>query len=88
MDLLKNWNLRTDIDNRAAALAILTFPLRFNIADYEHDVDKITSKLEDSINKLKTHFGRFDVPLGDVQRLVRGDVDLPLDGGPGILRAI
>ena len=35
VDLLKNWNLRTDIDNRAAALAILTFPLRFNIADYE-----------------------------------------------------
>jgi len=88
VDLLKNWNLRTDIDNRAAALAILTFPLRFNIADYEHDVDMITSRLEDSINKLKTHFGRFDVPLGDVQRLVRGDVDLPLDGGPGNLRAI
>ena len=43
VDLLKNWNLRTDIDNRAAALAILTFPLRFNIAGYEHDVDKITS---------------------------------------------
>ena len=88
VDLLKNWNLRTDIDNRAAALAILTFPLRFNIADYEHDVDKITVRLKESIRKLKTHFGRFDVPLGDVQRLVRGGLDLPLDGGPGNLRAI
>ena len=88
VDLLKNWNLRTDIDNRVAALAILTFPLRFNIADYEHDVDKITVRLKESIRKLKTHFGRFDVPLGDVQRLVRGDLDLPLDGGPGNLRAI
>ena len=27
-------------------------------------------------------------PLGEVQRLVRGDVDLPLDGGPGNMRAI
>ena len=88
VDLLKNWNLRTDIDNRVAALAILTFPLMFNIADYEHDVDKITVRLKESIRKLKTHFGRFDVPLGDVQRLIRGDLDLPLDGGPGNLRAI
>ena len=44
--------------------------------------------IKESIRKLKTHFGRFDVPLGDVQRLVRGDLDLPLDGGPGNLRAI
>ena len=88
VDLLKNWNLRNDMDNRAAALAILTFPLRFNIADYDHDIEKITLRLKESIRKLKKSFGRFDVPLGDVQRLVRGGLDLPLDGGPGNLRAI
>ena len=83
VDLLKKWNLRTDKDSRAAALAILTFPLRFDIADYQHDVGQITKNLRDAINKLKTNFGRFDVPLGDVQRLIRGDVNVPLDGGPG-----
>ena len=88
VDLLKKWNLRTDKDNRAAALAILTFPLRFDIADYQHDIDNITNNLRAAINKLKTNFGRFDVPLGDVQRLIRGDIDVPLDGGPGNLRAI
>ena len=88
VDLLKNWNLRNDMDNRASALAILTFPLRFNIADYDHDIEKITLRLKESIRKLKKSFGRFDVPLGDVQRLVRGGLDLPLDGGPGNLRAI
>jgi penicillin amidase/acyl-homoserine-lactone acylase len=88
VDLLKNWDLRTDMDNRASALAILTFPLRFNIADYDHDIEKITLRLKESIRKLKKSFGRFDVPLGDVQRLVRGGLDLPLDGGPGNLRAI
>ncbi|HEX4692921.1 penicillin acylase family protein [Sphingomonas sp.] len=36
---------------------------------------------------LKQHFGRLDVPLGTVLRLRRGKVDLPLDGGPEILRA-
>ena len=37
---------------------------------------------------LLEHFGRLDVPLGEVLRLRRGDVDLPLTGGPGVLRAI
>jgi len=36
---------------------------------------------------LKDHFGRIDVPLGTVLRLRRGNVDLPMDGGPEILRA-
>jgi acyl-homoserine-lactone acylase len=36
---------------------------------------------------LKQHFGRIDVPLGTALRLRRGKVDLPLDGGPEILRA-
>ena len=88
VDLIKNWNLRTDLDNKAAALAILTFPLTFDIADYKHDVDLITNRLIDSIKKLKSHYGRFDVPLGDVQVLVRGELELPLDGGPGNMRAI
>ena len=90
INLLKNWNLRTDIDNKVAALAILTFlpHLKWDINEYKHDVNKITAQLKDTISKLKSTFGRFDVPLGEVQRLKRGDVDLPLDGGPDNLRAI
>ncbi len=37
---------------------------------------------------LRTHFGRLDPPLGDVLRLRRGDVDLPLEGAPDVLRAL
>ena len=36
---------------------------------------------------LKKHFGRLDPPLGTVLRLRRGAVDLPMDGGPDVLRA-
>ena len=88
VDLLKNWNLRTDFDNKAAALAILTFPLKFDISNYKHDLAQITKNLKESISKLKSSFGRFDVPLGKVQRLIRGDASYPLDGGPGNMRAI
>ena len=34
-----------------------------------------------------THFGRVDISWGDVNRLMRGDVDLPIGGGPDILHA-
>ena len=33
------------------------------------------------------HFGRLDPPLGTVLRLRQGKVDLPMDGGPDVLRA-
>ena len=36
---------------------------------------------------LHDHFGRLDVPLGTILRLRQGKVDLPLDGGPEVLRA-
>ena len=37
---------------------------------------------------LKKQYGRIDVPLGRVVRLIRGETSLPLSGGPGTLRAI
>ena len=36
---------------------------------------------------LRDHFGRLDVPLGDVLRVRQGAADLPMDGGPDVLRA-
>jgi acyl-homoserine-lactone acylase len=36
---------------------------------------------------LRRVFGRLDPPLGDMLRLRQGKVDLPLDGGPEVLRA-
>lgn len=37
---------------------------------------------------LKAKFGRLDPPWGEVNRHVRGDVNVPVGGGPDILRAI
>ena len=36
---------------------------------------------------LQKHFGKLDVPLGELIRLRQGKVDLPMDGGPDALRA-
>ena len=44
--------------------------------------------LQEAANTLKQRFGRIDPAWGEVNRLRRGAVDLPVDGAPDILRAI
>jgi len=44
--------------------------------------------LKKTASELKERFGRIDPQWGEINRMQRGDVDLPLDGGPDILRAI
>ncbi|MCS5645578.1 MAG: penicillin acylase family protein, partial [Candidatus Marinimicrobia bacterium] len=88
LDLIKNWNLRADSTNTTAALAILSLPNAFKIDNLKYDQDSITVELKKTIKYLNETFGRIDVPLGQVLRLVRGNTSLPLAGGPGLLRAI
>tara|TARA_Y100001934_G_scaffold139807_1_gene168652 strand:+ start:3615 stop:5696 length:2082 start_codon:yes stop_codon:yes gene_type:complete len=88
VELLRNWDLGNQKDNKAAALALLTFKITYDINDFKYDYDSIMKNFKESISFLKNEFGRIDVPLGDLQVLKRGDIMLPLDGGPDILRAV
>ncbi len=84
--LLKNWDRRTNMGSRAAALAVL---MRTEAAhsDSHPDVPPIDA-LRHAIKTLKTHFGRIDPEWGQVNRIRRGKLDLSLDGGPDIYRAV
>lgn len=88
--LLASWDGAVTANNRAAALAVLTAqrargPLLNDIdaetPDYETALREISAEL-----KLLT--GRIDPEWGEVVRLKRGDLSLPLNGGPDTLRAI
>ena len=86
--LLAGWNLRTDRDNRAAALGVLASTA---VLGPEGDGDggkSLQVALQEAANTLKQRFGRIDPAWGEVNRLRRGAVDLPVDGAPDILRAI
>jgi acyl-homoserine-lactone acylase len=88
LDLLRRWDLGTEVDNPAAALALLT--LRPKDDDQLPAVDRgeLVLRLEDAARRLSARFGRLDVPFGEVHRLRRGAVDLPVGGGPDTLRAV
>jgi acyl-homoserine-lactone acylase len=84
--LLKGWDRRTHIGSRAAALAVLMRTAAAH-SDSHPDVSPIDA-LRHAITTLKTHFGRIDPEWGQVNRIRRGNLDLPIDGGPDTYRAV
>ena len=84
--LLKGWDRRTNVGSRAAALAVLTGSEAAH-SDSHPDVPPIDA-LRHAVATLKTHFGRIDPEWGQVNRIRHGKLDLPIDGGPDIYRAV
>jgi len=86
--LLSRWDRRASADSREAALVNIMFLPIYNARrEGRPEPDPIASARA-AAQHLRTHFGRLDPPLGEVLRLRRGDVDLPLDGAPDTLRAL
>ena len=86
-EILRNWDGDTGKDNRGAALAVITGTrtLGYEYTEKERDaMDALTETTAD----LMGAFGRLDPEWGEVNRIIRGDVNVPLDGAPDVLRAI
>ena len=85
---LAEWSYATDMDNRHAALGVLT-----TIHDVTERLTGIpapspSEAFRQAVTYLDTHYGRIDPEWGEVNRLIRGDVNLPISGAPDVLRAI
>lgn len=86
-ELLRQWDLTTNVDNRHAALATLTFEPLLDFRHYE-EVPDLVASLRNAKDYLLKHFGRIDPVYGDVNRLRRGNKEWPVDGAADILRAV
>ncbi len=85
---LQAWDRTYEKENRFTALPALTI-LRHITAEFTgDDGPPPEAAFREAVDWLTLHFGRLDPKWGDVNRLVRGSVDLPIGGGPDILRAI
>lgn len=85
---LRRYNLCTDARNRGAALAVLTAaPLLRASANSMPRPDPVAT-LRNSAGLLLSHFARLDPEWGEVNRLRRDNLDLPLSGAPDALRTI
>ncbi|GIK54456.1 MAG: acylase [Chloroflexi bacterium] len=97
-DLLADWDLQATPESEATAVIVMTF-YYLNQSDA---VDLNPSRLVgteiplavaqdaflQAVDWLVTHFGRVAVPWQEVNRLVRGSVDVGMGGGPDIIHAV
>lgn len=85
--LLRRWDWNLDGTGPADALAasLMRAGQKWHY-QRQPELDP-TTELRKAAADLRAHFGRLDPPLGQVLRLRHGRVDLPLDGGPEVLRA-
>ena len=86
--VLARWDWNFDGRGPADALAVMVMRTG-NAWHYRRRAETSPGEaLRDAAAHLVEHFGRLDPPLGEVLRLRQGRVDLPLDGGPDVLRAM
>ena len=88
VEIIKEWDLGNQKTNRNAAIAHLTFKIKYAMENYTYNHKDVMKRFKLGIDFLMDEFGRIDIELGQLQRLKRGKVDLPLDGAPDALRAI
>ena len=72
------WNLYNDSNDSMVHL--------FN-ADPKAKVAFMIQSIRKAKSDMLQNFGKINIPLGDLQRHQRGNVDLPLGGGPDMIRA-
>jgi len=86
--ILRGWDRRADVHNRAAALASLMAQPILVAQNNGDPVPAPLDTLKAAIVTLKTHFGRLDPEWGQVSRIRRGKVDLPIDGAADTYRSV
>jgi len=96
-EVIRTWDMITDPDSTGAALMVYTlnalngkYPGAIKLSKLGQgnvNASMLMDAFTEAVKTLMQHFGRVDVKWGDVNRLIRGSVDLPIGGGPDILHA-
>jgi len=86
--LLKTWNLETDVENQLAALGVCTISEEWVAEQARRAPPSVKDEFEKCVDLLIEKFGKVDVRWGEVNRLVRGEKQIAIDGGPDVMRAI
>ncbi len=88
-NIIRAWDRRADVSNPHTAVPITILREMFKNKDKE---DKSPATLraaaETAVEYLLTNYGRLDPPWGELNRLVRGEFNQAVSGGPDLLRAI
>ena len=93
IEVLKKWNRSADVNNKQAAMVALIVKKVIDQLVKEGNFPAVQTRIkewflvqcvEEAQAHLKKHFGTLEIPLGDVQKLVRGKKELPIGGIPDV----
>lgn len=95
IQVLRKWNCVSDAANpQAALITFAMYPLIDKIThrgtNYEQNVfteQEYANALRQAKRHMLRHFGRLELPFGEVQKHVRGNKELPIGGMPEVLAA-
>ena len=86
--ILNGWDLKTDNNNRSAALGVCILSEEWRAFMNRIDAPSSKEMFKKCIDELNDAFGRVDPLWSEVNMLIRGDLSLPIQGGPDTLRAV
>jgi len=94
--LLRNWDRQTSKESEVAPLFFLTYAAleqKLKNNDRWHRDGSINKEdcveaIQSGMQLMMEKYSKLTVPLGEIHRHIRGDVNLPLAGGPDILAAM
>lgn len=86
--VIEVWDGRANSDNRHAALSLLIYQPVGIARLAGRDSPALDEAFRDAADYLMTHHGRYDPLWREVNFIKRGDVAVPLQGGPDTLRAV
>ncbi len=88
LELIKNWDGKADPENSSAAIAILTLEPVVRAEIFDRPIPDLFKTFKEKIHLLQSTYGRIDIPWKEINRLVRGKVNLGLGGGPDLLYCV
>ncbi len=88
VEVLRGWDLSTDPNSTGAAIAVLSMEPVVRARMFGKTMPDVFKTLRKKAHMLQDTFGRIDVPWKKVNRLVRGEVNLGMGGGPDVLHAV
>ncbi len=88
VEIIKSWDFKANAENTRTALVILTFQPFVMKKKFDTEASILFEALVTTASELKQNFGRIDVPWQKINRLIRGDLNVGMAGGPDALHAI
>lgn len=86
--IIAQWDLSADIDNTAAGLGVCAISKEWEAEQQGKAAPAPIDELQRCTDLMLSTVGTLDPPWGQINRHVRGDVNVAVGGGPDTLRAI